>query len=72
MGEGLGTGQVLLGSVQKAPRDHMKAITFACRKTLPLEPEAIANQRLDLAKWPDFRGYPSGKEASEVNGLNEG
>ncbi len=35
----------------------MKPITFACRKTLPLEPEAITNQILDLAKWPDFRGY---------------
>jgi hypothetical protein len=57
MGEGLGAGQVLLRSVQKAPRDHMKPITFACRKSLPLEPEAIANQILDLAKWPDFRGY---------------
>ena len=57
MGEGLGTGQVLFGSVQKAPTDHMKPITFACRKTLLLEPEAIANQILDLAKWPDFRGY---------------
>lgn len=57
MGEGLGTGHVLLGSVQKTPRDDMRPITFACRKTLPLEPEAIANQILDLAKWPDFRGY---------------
>ena len=35
----------------------MKSITFACRKTLPMEPEAIANLILDLAKWPDFRGY---------------
>ncbi len=35
----------------------MKPITFACRKTLSLAPEAIANQILDLAKWPDFRGY---------------
>lgn len=35
----------------------MRPITFACRKTLPLEPEAIANQILDLAKYPDFRGY---------------
>ena len=35
----------------------MRPITFVCRKILPLEPEAIANQILDLAKWPDFRGY---------------
>ena len=47
----------MFGSVQKAPRDHMKPITFACRKTLSLAPEAISNQILDLAKWPDFRGY---------------
>ena len=57
MGEGLGAGQVLLGSVQKTPRDQMKPITFACRKTLSLASEAIASQILDLAKWPDFRGY---------------
>lgn len=57
MGEGLGTGQVLRGSEQKALRDDMRPITFACRKTLPIKPEAIANQILDLAKWPDFRGY---------------
>ena len=35
----------------------MKPITFACYETLPLTPEAIAEQILDVAKWPDFRGY---------------
>ena len=35
----------------------MKPITFVCKKTLPLAPEEIANQILDVAKWPDFRGY---------------
>jgi hypothetical protein len=35
----------------------MKPITFACHETLPLPPEEIALQILDVAKWPDFRGY---------------
>lgn len=35
----------------------MKPITFACNETLPLTPEEIAEQILDVAKWPDFRGY---------------
>ena len=35
----------------------MKPITFVCKKTLPLAPEEIVNQILDVAKWPDFQGY---------------
>ncbi len=35
----------------------MKPITFACREMLPLAPEKIAEQILDLTKWPEFRGY---------------
>lgn len=35
----------------------MKPITFACHETLLLAPEEIAQQILDVAKWPDFRGY---------------
>jgi hypothetical protein len=35
----------------------MKPITFSCEGTLPLAPEEIARQILDLAKWPDFHGY---------------
>ena len=35
----------------------MKPITFACEETLPLTPEDIARQILDLTKWPDFHGY---------------
>lgn len=35
----------------------MKPITFSCQETLPLAPEEIAGQILDLAKWPDFHGY---------------
>lgn len=35
----------------------MKPITFACHETLPLAPEEIAEQILDVTKWPDFRGY---------------
>ncbi len=35
----------------------MKPITFTCQETLPLAPEAIAQQILDLTKWPQFQGY---------------
>ena len=35
----------------------MKPITFSCEETLPLAPEDIARQILDLTKWPDFHGY---------------
>lgn len=35
----------------------MKAISFNCEDTLPLPPEDITRQILDLAKWPDFQGY---------------
>jgi hypothetical protein len=35
----------------------MKPITFRCEETLPLAPEDVARQILDLTKWPDFHGY---------------
>jgi len=35
----------------------MKPITFTCHETLRLAPKEIAEQILDVAKWPDFRGY---------------
>ena len=35
----------------------MKPITFSCEATLPLAPEGIASQILDLANWPDFTGF---------------
>jgi Polyketide cyclase / dehydrase and lipid transport len=35
----------------------MKPITFTCEETLPLAPEDIARQILDLTQWPDFHGY---------------
>ncbi len=35
----------------------MKPITFTCPETLPLAPEEIAEQILDLAKWPEFHGW---------------
>ena len=35
----------------------MNPITFTCEETLPLAPEEIAGQVLDLTKWPDFHGY---------------
>jgi Polyketide cyclase / dehydrase and lipid transport len=35
----------------------MKPITFGCQATLPLAPEDIARQILDLTKWPGFHGY---------------
>lgn len=35
----------------------MKPITFSCEATFLQQPEQIANQILDLSKWPDFKGY---------------
>jgi hypothetical protein len=35
----------------------MNPISFSCEETLPLAPEEIARQILDLAKWPEFHGY---------------
>ncbi len=35
----------------------MKPITFACTETLTLAPEDVAQQVLDLTKWPEFHGY---------------
>ncbi len=35
----------------------MKPIKFTCHETLSLAPEEVAKQILDVAKWPDFRGY---------------
>jgi hypothetical protein len=35
----------------------MKPITFSCEETLGMPPERIAEQILDLTRWPDFRGY---------------
>lgn len=35
----------------------MKPITFSCIETLPQRPEQIAGQILELAHWPDFKGY---------------
>ena len=35
----------------------MRPITFSCTATLPLAPEEIAGQILDLANWTGFTGY---------------
>ncbi len=35
----------------------MKSIRFTCFETLPLHPEEIAEQILDLSKWTEFEGY---------------
>lgn len=35
----------------------MNPICFTCEATLPLTPEEIAIQILDLTKWPEFNGY---------------
>ena len=35
----------------------MTPISFSCEDTLPLAPEDITRQILDLDKWPDFQGY---------------
>ncbi|MEQ8785300.1 MAG: SRPBCC family protein [Pirellulaceae bacterium] len=35
----------------------MSPIQFSCRQTLDLSPEEIAEQILDLDRWPEFTGY---------------
>ena len=35
----------------------MKPITFSCAETLPLAPEDVARQILDLSNWTGFKGY---------------
>jgi hypothetical protein len=35
----------------------MKPITFCCTETLPLAPEDVARQILDLSNWTGFKGY---------------
>lgn len=35
----------------------MRPVTFSCIETLPLAPERIAEQMLDLANWTGFTGY---------------
>lgn len=34
----------------------MMPIQFSCEETLPIPAEKIAEQMLDLAKWPEFEG----------------
>ena len=35
----------------------MKPIVFSCEGTVPLAPEDIAGQILDLANWPAYTGF---------------
>lgn len=35
----------------------MRPITFSCEANLATPPERIAEQILDLSRWPEFRGY---------------
>jgi hypothetical protein len=35
----------------------MRPITFSCTETLPLAPEDVARQILELSNWTDFKGY---------------
>src|SRR3984893_12938810 len=42
---------------REAIGSQMNPITFSCEETLPFAPEDIAQQILDLTKWPDFHGY---------------
>ena len=49
------------GSEREATR--MKPITFSLTHTLPLAPEEIAGQILDLANWTDFTGFRAKRAA---------
>jgi hypothetical protein len=35
----------------------VKPIRFSCEEILDIPPERIAEQILDLSRWPEFRGY---------------
>jgi uncharacterized protein YndB with AHSA1/START domain len=35
----------------------VKPITFSCEASIASPPEEIAEQILDLSRWPEFRGY---------------
>ena len=35
----------------------MTPVYFSCETTLPLTPDEIAEQILDITNWPDFQGY---------------
>src|SRR5476651_296849 len=35
----------------------MRPISFSCAETLDISSHEIAEQILDLANWPDFKGY---------------
>ena len=35
----------------------MNPVCFPCETTLPLRPNEIAEQVLDITNWPDFEGY---------------
>jgi len=35
----------------------MTLVRFACRADLPLRPDEIAGQILDIARWTEFHGY---------------
>ena len=35
----------------------MKPITFSCQETLSLTPKEIAQQILDVSRWPEFKGF---------------
>jgi len=36
---------------------HSRTICFSCRAMLPQPAREVAGQILDLARWPEFRGY---------------
>ena len=35
----------------------MKPITFSCAEILGISSDEIARQILDVARWPDFKGF---------------
>ena len=41
----------------KGDKSVMSPVSFACEETLKGSPSHIANQILDLSRWPQFQGY---------------
>ena len=46
-----------MGNWNSVEHADVKPIRFSCEETIAMPPEEIARQILDLARWPDFRGY---------------
>lgn len=45
------------GNGKVAGGDRMKPVVFSCSETIALAPTQIAEQILDMSRWPEFNGF---------------